>query len=418
MITRTIPSPWLVEKPSARIYWGGKANSAASRHLAVAAFSCRGGQRRPDRTDRMNRRHDAWLAWYMCAVSLMLTVIGLLLLVVSRYLVGGPLYAGAPVYNFWLINTVIAFSFSMVGGMIAPRLPPHNSVGWLFCIIGLLAGMRLFVAEYAIVTLLAEPGTPLSSLPGGEALAWVSSWLWVSHIGLFLFLALLFPDGGAPSSRWRFFAWIVGMVIVVGTVAVAVWPETAAGFAYAVVVLATSAILAYVVAETMGILWLGWISSVLVIVGVVGLPVAVGIAVLRYRLYNIDLIINRTLVYGSLTALLVSFYVGGIMVFEGLLRALTGQGSQLAIVASTLAVAALFNPLRHRIQSFIDRRFYRRKYDAKRTLEAFSVKLRDKTDLQELNSDLVGVIMETMPPAHISLWLGPSMRVVEDAEEK
>jgi hypothetical protein len=119
----------------------------------------------------MNRRHDAWLAWYMCVVSLMLTVIGLLLLVVSRYLVGGPLYAGAPVYNFWLVNTVIAISFSMVGGMIAPRLPPHNAVGWLFCTIGLLAGMRLFVAEYAIVTLLAEPGTPLSSLPGGEALA-------------------------------------------------------------------------------------------------------------------------------------------------------------------------------------------------------------------------------------------------------
>jgi hypothetical protein len=407
----------------------------------------------------MNRRHDAWLAWYMCAVSLMLTVIGLLLLVVSRYLVGGPLYAGAPVYNFWLINTVIAFSFSMVGGMIAPRLPPHNSVGWLFCIIGLLAGMRLFVAEYAIVTLLAEPGTPLSSLPGGEALAWVSSWLWVSHIGLFLFLALLFPDGGAPSSRWRFFAWIVGMVIVVGTVAVAVWPETAAGFdfishplgvetatdvvnpvetilytlalvamsslvvrlrrskgverqqvkwfAYAVVVLATSAILAYVVAETMGILWLGWIISVLVIVGVVGLPVAVGIAVLRYRLYNIDLIINRTLVYGSLTALLVSFYVGGIMVFEGLLRALTGQGSQLAIVASTLAVAALFNPLRHRIQSFIDRRFYRRKYDAKRTLEAFSAKLRNQADLDTLGDDLVGMVRETMQPAHVSLWLRP-----------
>jgi hypothetical protein len=418
----------------------------------------------------MNRRHDAWLAWYMCAVSLMLTVVGLLLLVLSRSRVGASFYAGAPVYDFWLVNTVTAFSFSTVGGMIAPRLPPHNPVGWLFCTIGLLAGMRLFVAEYAIVTLLAEPGTLLSNLPGGEALAWVSSWLWVSHIGLFLFLALLFPDGGPPSSRWRPFAWIVGVVIVVGTVAVAVWPETAAGFdltshplgveiatdvvnpvetilyalalvamsslvvrlgrsrgverqqvkwfAYAVGVLAISAILAYVVSETMGIRWLGWISSMLVIVGVVGLPVAVGIAILRYRLYNIDLIINRTLVYGALTVLLVAVYVGSIVVFEGLLRALTGQGSQLAIVASTLAVAALFNPLRYRIQSFIDRRFYRKKYDARKTLEAFSAKLKDKTDLQELNNDLVGVVMETMQPAHISLWLGPSTRVAEDAEEK
>ena len=178
-------------------------------------------------------------------------------------------------------------------------------------------------------------------------------------------------------------------------------------FAYAVVVLAISAILAYVVAETMGILWLGWISSVLVIVGVVGLPVAVGIAVLRYRLYNIDLIINRTLVYGSLTALLVSFYVGSIVVFEGLLRALTGQGSQLTIVASTLAVAALFNPLRHRIQSFIDRRFYRRKYDARRTLEAFSAKVRNQADLGTPGDDLVGMVRETMQPAHVSLWLRP-----------
>ena len=407
----------------------------------------------------MNRRTDAWLAWYMCAVSLMLTVIGLLLLVVSRSPVGGPLYAGAPVYDYWLVNTVIAVSFSTVGGMIAPRLPPHNPVGWLFCTIGLLAGMRLFVAEYAIVTLLAEPGTPLSNLPGGEALAWVSSWLWVSHIGLFLFLALLFPDGGPPSSRWRPFAWTVGVVIVVGTVAVAVWPETAAGFdltshplgieivteavnpmetilytlalvamsslvvrlrrskgverqqvkwfAYAVVVLAISAILAYVVSETMGIRWLGWISSVLVIVGVVGLPVAVGMAILRYRLYNIDLIINRTLVYGALTALLVAVYVGSIVLFQGLLRALTGQGSQLAIVASTLAVAALFTPLRRRIQSFIDRRFYRRKYDARRTLEAFSAKLRNQTDLDALGDDLVDVVRETMQPTHVSLWLRP-----------
>src|SRR5215213_2170686 len=123
-------------------------------------------------------------------------------------------------------------------------------------------------------------------------------------------------------------------------------------FAYAVVVLAISAILAYVVFEPMGIRWLGWISSLLVIVGVVGLPVAVGMAILRYRLYNIDLIINRTLVYGALTALLVAVYVGSIVVLQGLLRTLTGQESQLAIVASTLMIAALFQPLRRRIQSF------------------------------------------------------------------
>jgi hypothetical protein len=146
---------------------------------------------------------------------------------------------------------------------------------------------------------------------------------------------------------------------------------------------------------------------VLFVAGASTIPVAVGIANLRYRLYDIDLIINRTLVYGSLTAMLVAVYVGSIVLLQGFLRALTGQESQLAIVASTLAVAALFNPLRHRIQGFIDRRFYRSKYDARKTLETFSAKLRDETDLDALRDDLVGAVRETMQPAHVSLWLRP-----------
>jgi hypothetical protein len=407
----------------------------------------------------MNRRRDAWLAWYMCSVSLMLTVLGLLLLGVSRSPTGAPVYAGAPVYDYWLINTVIALSFSTVGGVIAPRLPPHNPIGWIFCTIGLIGGMRVFVAEYAIVTLLAEPGSPLGRLPGGEALAWVSSWLWVPHIALFLYLALLFPDGRPPSPRWQPFAWLVGVVAVVGMVAVAFWPETAAGFdltnhpigmevatdavnpveiilytlalvamsslvvrlrhskgverqqvkwfAFAVAVLAISAILAYVVSETLGIRWLAWISSVLVMVGVVGLPVAMGIAIFRYRLYNIDVLINRTLVYGSLTAVLILVYVGSVVLLQELFLTLTGEQSQLAVVVSTLAIAALFNPLRRRIQEVIDRRFYRRKYDAAKTLTAFSAKLREGTDLDTLMDDVLSVVQETMQPAHVSLWLCP-----------
>ena len=146
------------------------------------------------------------------------------------------------------------------------------------------------------------------------------------------------------------------------------------------------------------------LSSLLVIPSI---PIATGIAILRYRLYDIDILINCTLVYGSLTAVLVSLYFVGMVVLQRVFVLLTGEQSTLAVVASTLSIAALFNPLRRRIQSFIDRRFYRTKYDARKTLETFSTKLRDETDLDALSDDLVGVVRETMQPAHVSLWLRP-----------
>jgi hypothetical protein len=401
----------------------------------------------------MSSREAARLAWVMCAATLVLTVLGLLLLITSHS------RTGAPVYDYWLVNTVISIGFSTVGAVITPRLPRLNPIGWLFCTIGLVGGVRLFVAEYAIVTLLAEPGSLPSKLPGGETLAWISSWMWVLHLGLFVFLALLFPNGRPPSSRWQPLVLGSGVVVVAGTVSVALWPETARGFdpinhplgtevatdiinpvetivyalgliaaasllarlrrskgverqqvkwfTYAVVVLAISATLAYVISESMGVVWLEWASSVLVLVSVVGLPVAVGIAILRYHLYNIDLIINRTLVYGSLTAVLAGLYFSSIVLLQVLFRTLTGQKSQLVVVVSTLAIAALFNPLRRRIQGFIDRSFYRRKYDAVKTLEAFSAKLREETDLDALSGDLIEVVEETMRPTHVSLWLRP-----------
>jgi divalent metal cation (Fe/Co/Zn/Cd) transporter len=142
---------------------------------------------------------------------------------------------------------------------------------------------------------------------------------------------------------------------------------------------------------------------------VMALPAAIGIAILRYRLYEIDTLINRTLVYGALSASLALVYFGGVATTQAIFRALTGQEQQpqLAIVVSTLIIAALISPLRRRIQSFIDRRFYRRKYDARKTLEAFSARLRDETDLQALDRELVGVVRKTMQPAHVSLWLRP-----------
>jgi hypothetical protein len=155
-------------------------------------------------------------------------------------------------------------------------------------------------------------------------------------------------------------------------------------------------------------LWLQVLLFVMIL-SFTGVPVAIGFAVLKYRLYDIDLLINRTLVYGSLTVSLAVVYFGGVTATQGIFRALTRQEEQpqLAVVISTLVIAALFNPLRRRIQAFIDRRFYRRKYDARKTLEAFSARLRDETDLDSLNNELVGVVRETMQPAHVALWLRP-----------
>ncbi len=161
------------------------------------------------------------------------------------------------------------------------------------------------------------------------------------------------------------------------------------------------------ISEAIGLRWLEWAGYVVVISGLVGFPISIGIAMVRYRLYDIDFIINRTLVYGALTVVLVAVYFGGIVVLQRTFVALTGQKSTLAVVASTLVIATLFNPLRRRLQAFIDRRFYRSTYDARKTLEAFSTNLREEPDLDRLGENLVGVVRQTMQPEHVSLWLHP-----------
>jgi uncharacterized membrane protein YhdT len=181
-------------------------------------------------------------------------------------------------------------------------------------------------------------------------------------------------------------------------------------FAYAAAAYVSASTLAYGIPGVIDTpLWFERVGFALNIVFIPAIPIAIGIAILRYRLYDIDVLINRTLVYGSLTLMLALVYFGSVSATQALFQALTSQERlpQLVVVTSTLVIAALFTPLRRRIQSFIDRSFYRRKYDAGKTLEAFSAKLRDETDLEALNNDLVGVVRETMQPAHVSLWLRP-----------
>jgi hypothetical protein len=333
--------------------------------------------------------------------------------------------------------------YSVIGTIIGSRLPNHP-IGWICCAIGLIAAVDHFAGEYAVYALLAQPHT----LPGGKAMLWLQGWFWMLFIGLIVFLLLLFPTGRLPSRRWRPFAWVSVAMISGGVIwSSIISPDV--GFnappspvQLSVLLLGGVAAASLVVGrrgargvERQQIKWLLyvgplffiaaglhvgfyyfwlterswglWASYLLVAVGGLSGPMAIGIAILRYRLYEIDLIINRTLVYGSLTAILVALYFVGIVVLQRVFVLLTGQKSTLAVVASTLVIAALFNPLRRRIQDFIDRRFYRRKYDARKTLEAFSAQLRDETDLEALSDDLLGVVRETMQPAHVSLWLRP-----------
>jgi hypothetical protein len=398
----------------------------------------------------MSRRTAAWLAWSLCALSLALTALSLLLLVLN---LSRP---DVPVYSFWAENVLFSIGYSTVGAVIVPRMPAENRIGWLFCAIGLLWAVLHFIGEYAIYALLAEPG----SLPAGELASWVYSWLWVPGLSLLMFICLLFPNWRLPSARWRWFARLSALATLVGMVLAAFSPgrivlglpgirnplgieglpnaykpvqvlmlvliaisvasllmrrvyargverQQTKWFTYTSAVAASGAILQYIISEPLGLVWLGGVAYALILIGLVGIPISMGIAITRYKLYEIDLLINRTLVYGSLTAMLVALYFGGIVVLQRLFVLLTGQQSTLAVVASTLLIAALFTPFRHRIQSFIDRRFYRRKYDARKTLEAFSATLRDETDLEALNNDLVSVVRETMQPAHVSLWLRP-----------
>ncbi len=390
----------------------------------------------------MSVRLAARLAWSLWAVAIALVAGGLLFGVANR--------PEAPLYEYWIEDALISPTFATLGALIVSRRP-GNVIGWFFLVPGVAGGVQLVSGQYATVALHS------GALPGGAVTGWLSNLAQFFAVSSILFLVLLFPTGRLLSPRWRPVAWLAGTVIAVSVVSRALTPGPIENFpsvrnpfgveAAAAVLDVLDAIggwmgLACFVAAILSLIlrfyrsrgeerlqlkWfvyattLGFLTILLggetPIIGalawtmaLLGLPVSAGIAVLRYRLYDIDLLINRTLVYGTLTAALVGLYLGGIVVLQGAFRALVGQESEFAVVASTLAIAALFGPLRRRIQKFIDHRFYRRKYDAAQILSAFNARLRNEVDLDALRGDLVGVVDDAMRPSHVSLWLRPPRR--------
>ena len=397
----------------------------------------------------MSGRAAAWLAWSLVVLSVVLLVGGLSFALMTRSSV-----PERPNYYGLVTLSVLALAFSVVGAIIASR-QPRNAIGWIFGGVGVTIGLSSFAGNYAEFWLASGFGRGVLS----ETAAWFSSWSWTLLVYVpTSFLLLLFPDGRLPYPRWRPVAWcaVLGLIGFLagytlepgpledfprimnpyGVDSLILEAVAVAGAILASASMVASAIslivrmrragraqrqqikwLAYGGALVVGAVfvggvisvWIGEVGYALTSLGLLGVPIFTGVAIARYRLYEIDIVINRTLVYGALTAALVALYFGGGATLHALLRALTGQEQQpqLAIVVSTLAIAALFNPLRRRIQGFIDRRFYRSKYDARKTLEAFSAKLRDEADLDALRVGLVGVVRETMQPAHVSLWLRP-----------
>jgi hypothetical protein len=387
----------------------------------------------------------AWSAWGVCGLVLVLIACATVLAVPNHY-------------ALWRVDFLVPVaSAALVGALVASR-QPRNPVGWFVLGHALCFSLGEFGRQYAIYGVLTRHG----SLPFARAMIWPTYWVW--YPGLVLMISLLplyFPDGRLVARGWR---WATGLAVVFGTFATGlamVRPgdneargipnplgieslgegARALSSAFNVVMSAGWLLLGSVAAASLMVRFrrsraeerkqLEWFLYAVVLVLLVntasqifsaelrpsavreflfvftleGLWVAIGIAIMRYRLYGIDILINRTLVYGTLTASLAALYFGVVVVLQMVLDLLSGQQSTLAVVASTLLIAALFNPLRRLIQSFIDRRFYRRKYDARQTLEAFSSKMRNETDLDALSGDLVGVVRETVQPAHVSLWV-------------
>jgi hypothetical protein len=385
----------------------------------------------------------ARLAWPACGLTLALLAAGLLL----------PADTPAGVVDLAPI-AVLAAANTVVGALIAARRPEHP-IGWLLLASGVLLSIGLFAGQYAYYALVTRPG----SLPFGQAMLWLAGWPNSAGFGLVVFLLLLFPTGRLLSPGWRPVARFATAVYVANVVGYAFAPgpqtfdalanplgiEAFAGAVAAVLqavavglglvsLVAAVASLVLRLRRAKGVerLQLKWfcyaaalfpivvgiaivfphlgsdrVDGLIVTLPLLALPVSIGIAVLRYRLYDIDRLINRTLVYALLTATLALTYAAVVLVLRQLFGRVGERTPSWAVAGATLAVAALFQPARHRIQQVVDRRFNRRRYDAPRTVEAFSVRLRDQVDLDTLSTELLRVVDRTMQPSTMSLWLRP-----------
>jgi hypothetical protein len=358
--------------------------------------------------------------------------------------------SGSGDVTFAIICASIAVASSLTGATVASRLPT-NRVGWLVLGQGVGAGVIIALGGYSAVGV----GTSTPALPGQQLAAFIGEVLGTLVLfGVTAMLLLLFPTGRPLTPRWTPLAWLVVTVVVAAAVSEALLSpkagldvtngyhatgDTAAALRHLaavtdvlgpplLVLCAVSLILrlrrsrgaerqqlkwftysAAVAGVGLGVTILtdGWVSDAAFLVataGIISLPVTAAIAILRHRLYDIDLVIKRTLVYGVLSAVLVGTYVVSVLILRVLLDPLTGK-SDLAVAVSTLAVAALFGPLRSRIQAVVDRRFFRQRYDAAITLEEFSGRLRAEVDLDSLGTELRSVVRNTMQPAHVTLWL-------------
>ena len=409
----------------------------------------------------MNDRRSTWLAWSLWSFALVLIAAWMLLLIANQ-----PVLAGIDRLSPEVL--LVVPGFTTMGAVLAARRP-HHPIGWLFLAVGLGAAVQACTFQYAVRALGTAPG----SLPLGGFMAWFSQPLQPLPYLTVALLLLLFPTGQLPSRRWRPLVWVLGVLaglLVLSFALLPGWIEFADGrriptapaswmprwvlppfLLFPVWWLALVAAVAAPLVrlrratgqERSQLKWLAYVAGVVAVIGLIasrvvnqhplignglgilavaglgiGLPVATGVAILKHGLYDIDRIINRTLVYGLLTALLGAVYAGLVLGLGHLFGGIGTKTPSWVVAGATLAVAALFQPARHRIQAVVDRRFNRRKYDAAKTVEGFTARLRDEVDLDTLSTELLAVVDQTMQPTMASLWFRSSVQASPESRTR